>query len=181
MIASRRSSLARSSRGVAFSFGCVLTTLACTDRDSPLGPECFPEDPWEEAINEAYEYRNTPGFIPAEWAAMEHEIGFCEYPPNNTEGLQFQSAFPGEDYPHKDLVRYCEEVPASGQCEQCPEPDMDAELRAQYQEQEHANPECSDGSSRQIMDYERGCVGKYLTDEGEKCCYSAVVYAPCPS
>jgi hypothetical protein len=154
---------------------------ACTERDPPLGPECFPEDPWVDAINEAYEYENTPGFIPAEWAQMQYDIGFCDYPPNNTEYLQYESAFPGEDCPHKALVRHCEEVPESGACEQCPEEDMDAALRAQYQDAQDADPVCWDGSSRQIVDYERGCVGKYLTDDGERCCWSAVVCALCPS
>lgn len=148
----------------------ALVSPSCSD---PAHPEadCFPQDPWADERAAAAEYAESEDFRPDEYDRMIHEIGFCEYGPE-----EIGEIFPDHEGITVDFPSYCQEAES---CEQCVGEEIDEGIREVYSALQDIR-DCP-ADPRAILAYERGCVTFVeVADGGPRCCYSAAVVSECP-
>lgn len=85
-----------------------------------------------------------------------------------------------------DTFFTCDQVSVDQECQRCPADDLDDKVRAAFDAHEREDPVCTDGSARDIIDFERGCMLEsppFTPPDGKKnCCYAGIfAVEPCGS
>jgi hypothetical protein len=106
---------------------------------------------------------------------------WCDYPDDPLRLPPFVE----ENCPASECIatfRTCDEVPLDQDCQRCPAEELDDKVTAAFDVHEREHPVCTDGSAREIIDSERGCMYEVEDDGVKHCCYTGVfAVAPCGS
>lgn len=73
-----------------------------------------------------------------------------------------------------ETFKTCDEVPLDQECQMCPSEELDDKVLAAFEMREREHPVCTDGSARELIDSERGCMYESEDDGVKYCCYTGV-------